>query len=55
MNLEQFTGIVRHVLGAVGAYVIAKGLADESMVTAVSGALGTIAAAVWSVLEKRGR
>ena len=52
MTQEQFDGIVRHVLGALGAFVIAKGLADESLVLQASGALGTLAAVVWSVIDK---
>jgi hypothetical protein len=53
MNQEQFTGIVRHVLGAVGAYVVAKGIADESMVIQASGAIATLAAVAWSIIAKR--
>lgn len=52
MTQEQFDGIVRHVLGALGAFVIAKGLADENLVVQASGALGTLAAVVWSVIDK---
>lgn len=52
MNEEQFLGIVRHVLGALGAFVIAKGLADESLVVQASGALGTLAAVAWSLVDK---
>lgn len=43
---------MRHLLGAAGAFVVAKGLADESVVIQASGALGTLAAIVWSLLEK---
>lgn len=55
MNQEQFAGIVRHVLGALGAFVIAKGLADESLVIQATGALGTLAAIAWSMIEKAKR
>jgi heme A synthase len=55
MNQEQFTGVVRHVLGAVGAYVVAKGITDESTMIQATGAIATIAAVVWSIIEKRNR
>jgi hypothetical protein len=55
MNQEQFTGVVRHVLGAVGAYVVAKGITDESTMIQATGAIATLAAVVWSIIEKRNR
>lgn len=55
MNQEQFAGIVRHILGAVGALVISKGIADESLVIQATGALGTLAAVAWSIIEKNRR
>ena len=55
MNSEQFQGILRHLLGAIGAFVIAKGLADENLVAQASGAIGTLAAVAWSVIDKTKR
>lgn len=54
MSKEQFLGIVRHVLGAAGAYLIAIGVVDEGLVAEVTGALMTLAAVVWSLLAKGG-
>jgi len=53
MNAEQFAGIVRAIVAAVGGYLVGKGLADAETVAAVSGAVATIAVAVWSVLSKK--
>jgi hypothetical protein len=53
MKREQFQAIVRHLLGAAGAFALAGGLADESMVAQASGALATLAAVGWSLWEKR--
>lgn len=52
MNQEQLLGIVRHLLGAAGAYVVAKGLADENVVIQASGAVSTLVAIGWSVFSK---
>lgn len=48
MTGEQFGGIVRAILSAVGGFVIGKGIADAETVLAVTGALTTIAVAFWS-------
>ena len=53
MNAEQFAGIVRAIVAAVGGYLVGKGLADAETAAAVSGAVATIAVAVWSVLSKK--
>ena len=52
MKLEQFDAIMRHLLGAVGAFAVAQGMADENLVIQASGALATLAAVVWSLWEK---
>jgi hypothetical protein len=53
MNAEQFAGIVRAIVAALGGFFVAKGLADAETVAAVSGAVATIAVAAWSVLAKK--
>jgi uncharacterized membrane protein len=53
MTSEQFAGIARALVAAVGGYLVGKGLTDAETVAAVAGAVATIAAAVWSVLSKR--
>lgn len=52
MNKETILGIVRHVLTFVGGIVVAKGLLDEGVVTAVIGGALTVVGAVWSVVDK---
>lgn len=53
MTGEQFAGIVRAILAAVGGYFVGNGMVDGETVAAISGAAATIAAAVWSVMAKR--
>jgi len=52
MNKETILGIVRHVLTFVGGIVVAKGLLDEGIVTAVIGGALTVVGAVWSIVDK---
>lgn len=53
MTGEQIAGIVRALVAAVGGYLVGKGLVDSETVVAVSGALATLATAVWSVAAKK--
>lgn len=53
MKKDQFAGVVRHLLGAIGAYVVSQGILDESLATQASGALATLAAIAWSIIDKR--
>ena len=53
MNAEQFAGVVRAIVAALGGFLVAKGVADAETVAAVAGAAATLAAAVWSVLSKK--
>ena len=53
MNGEQIAGVVRAIVAALGGFLVAKGVADAETVAAVSGAVATIAVAVWSVLSKK--
>jgi hypothetical protein len=55
MTSEQIQGIVRHVVGALGAIAIARGIADESVVVQAGGALSTLVAVAWSVVSKARR
>lgn len=55
MKKDQFAGIVRHILGAIGAIVVSQGLVDENTTLQASGALATLAAIAWSVEEKKNR
>ena len=52
--MEAIFGLIaRHILTAVGAVAVAKGWADDATVQAVGGAVATIAAVAWSVLQKK--
>lgn len=53
MTAEQFWGILRTILAALGGWIAAKGWVDDATVQAVIGALGTIFVAVWSVVAKK--
>lgn len=55
MSREQVMGIVRHVFTFGGGVLIALGLADESMVTELSGALVTAVGGIWSIFDKLNR
>ena len=52
MTQDQFMGVLRHLLSALGAFVVAKGIADEDTVVQASGAIGTLVAIGWSMIEK---
>lgn len=53
MNGEQVWGLVRTVLAAVGGWVVAKGYADDALVQAILGGVGTIFVGAWSYASKR--
>ena len=46
-------GVVRAIVAAVGGYFIGQGLVDAETVTAIGGAVATLAAAAWSIYSKR--
>lgn len=52
MTGEQIAGIVRALVAAIGGFLVGKGVIDSETVVAVSGALATLATAVWSVKAK---
>ena len=49
MNADQIGGIVRAIGSAIGGYLVGKGIIDEATVTAIVGAVVTVATAVWSM------
>ena len=53
MNSNELGGIVRAVVAGVGGYLVGKGYVDQATVEQVAGALGVLAVAVWSVVQKR--
>ena len=52
MNKDQILGIVRHVLTFGGGVAVGKGWVDEATMTAIVGALVTLAGAIWSIRSK---
>lgn len=52
---DAVLSLMRHALTFGGGFVVARGWLDEATVTAVVGAVLTIAGAAWGVVEKRGR
>jgi hypothetical protein len=53
MTAEQFAGIVRAIVAAVGGYLVGKGLVDAETVATLAGVAATAGAAIWSYLSKR--
>ena len=53
MNKEQIFGVIRTVAAAGFGFLAGKGYLDASTVEALSGAIATIAVAVWSVIAKK--
>jgi hypothetical protein len=52
LTREQVLGIVRHTLTFVGGIVIAKGIADEAVVTEIVGGVVALVGAIWSIVTK---
>lgn len=53
MTAEQFGGITRAILSAIGGYIVGRGLIDQATMLTVVGALVTLATAAWSVYSKK--
>lgn len=53
MNADSVWQIARYILIAVGGYFINKGVVDESTVTSLVGAIGTIFVAVWGLIVRK--
>lgn len=52
MNKQITLGLIRHVLTAVGGFLIAKGWIGEEILTEVVGAIVTLTGGIWSVIDK---
>jgi hypothetical protein len=52
LSREQVLGIVRHTLTFVGGILIAKGLADDALVSEVVGGAVALTGAIWSIVVK---
>ena len=53
MNNEYIKSLIRHVLSAVGGYLVAKGLVSTEQLPEIVGAIITIGSAIWGVLSKK--
>jgi len=52
MNGAIIGGVVRHIVGAAGAVLVAQGVADADQVQQISGAISTLIAVGWSIKQK---
>lgn len=52
MDAESIWQIVRYILIAAGSWATTKGWIDESTLTSVVGAIGTIFVAVWGLVAR---
>lgn len=48
-------GILRHLLTVAGGALVSLGYIDENGAQAAAGAIATLAAIVWSIIEKKSR
>jgi hypothetical protein len=55
MKRDIILGFARHLLTAAGGFLVAKGNFDAADLDTIVGAAVTLAGAVWSALDKRGR
>jgi hypothetical protein len=53
MSSDEIAGVIRAILSALGGVLVAKGYLDNATMTAVVGALVTIAVAGWSIYAKK--
>jgi hypothetical protein len=52
MTADSVWQIARYILIAIGSFVTAKGWADESTITSLVSAIGTIFVAVWGLVVR---
>ena len=52
LTRDQFMGILRHVLTFLGGFLVIQGIAEESLVSEISGAIVTLAGGIWSIVSK---
>lgn len=53
MNKLQIFGIIRHTLTFIGGVLVINGILDEGLVSELSGAVMTLVAGIWSIVEKK--
>jgi hypothetical protein len=52
LTKEQLLGIVRHAVTFIGGILVMKGILDDSILQEIAGGVSTLAAAIWSMVEK---
>lgn len=50
---DQIGGVLRAILAAAGGYFVAKGTITADQLTTLTGLVGPILAAVWSIYSNR--
>lgn len=55
MLMEIWLGLARHILTALGGYLVARGTLDAATVEAGVGAAVTLGGVAWSILDKKKR
>lgn len=53
MPKDMWLGLARHILTALGGYLVARGTVDAATAEAVVGAAITLGGAAWSVADKK--
>lgn len=53
MTSDQIGGIIRAIVAAVGGYFVGKGITDAATVTAIGGAIATLAMGIWSIYSNK--
>ncbi len=52
MTRENIISLVRHLVSLIGGLLVAKGLANDSVIMEVGGAIAAIFAIVWSIKDQ---
>lgn len=55
MKKEQILGVLRQVLTFFGAWLVARGLGDESLIQEIVGSITAVAATLWGWFDKSKR
>ena len=50
---DQLSGLIRHGLTALGGFLVAKGLIEDSLIQDAIGAVMTLIGVIWSVSAKK--
>jgi hypothetical protein len=53
MTREIYLGLARHILTALGGFLVARGSVDADTMNTGVGAAITLGGVVWSVIDKR--